>query len=109
MSAEWDDDIQAILADSEDSFAIVVNVDPWTIGENTYPCIFTSSDEVLAIGAGGAPQTILRTSAVIAVSDFPTLKNQDYLVVNGVAYQAMNVLKIQDGLMFNVTLKIPRQ
>ena len=90
-------DIRLMLATSGDVFSA---------GAVSSPCFFTTYDDVVTTdNFGGAQQTVRRSDATVATADFPDLKEDDAVTVNGTAYKVLDTRLIQDGQMTLINLQ----
>ena len=85
-----------------------------TAGEVTAPCILDDADVVdldrpsLAsyVQAGGGGQIVRKITAIIRTSDFPALKANDAVSVDGRDYTVWDRMKHGDGGLTELTLRI---
>lgn len=92
------DEVRAMLATSDDVF---------TAGAVSRPCFFwTYDDEVQMDAFGGSKQIVRRTHAQVCSDDFPALKQDNPVSVNGVAYTVLGTHLVQDGHSLIVNLKL---
>ena len=91
------DDIRTMLATSSDVFSA---------GAVSSPCFFSTYDDTVTTdNFGGAQQTVRRSDALVATADFPNLKEDDPVTVNGTPYKVLDTRLIQDGQMILVNLQ----
>lgn len=93
-----DDDLDLMLADSEDTF---------TIGDVTVPCQLMGYDEVVGQSSQAAGQVSRVSNLLVKASAFPSIATKAACQVNGIAYSVAQHMLIQDGRVLQVFLGNP--
>ncbi len=92
------DDFRIMLATSDDILATA---------DKSSPCFLcTYDDEVITDNFGGSKQLVRRMEALVCADDFPNLKKDDRITVNGTLYSVLSTRLIQDGHVLMINLKI---
>jgi hypothetical protein len=91
------DDVRYMLSSSSDVFAA---------GATSSPCFaHTFDDEVELDNFGGSKTIIARFFVLVCADDFPNVKDDDLVTVNGISYKVLDTRRIQDGHMLQINLQ----
>lgn len=90
-----DDDLDLMLADSDDTF---------TVGDVTTPCQLQEYDEVVGQSSGGAGQIAPIGNLIVRASAFPSIATNDPCLVNTSNYRVAQHTRIQDGRALLIVL-----
>jgi len=96
----------AIFNDAEITTMLTDWGNELTAGEITAACLLDDREDLALEQDGGSGQIVQRITATIRTSDFPALAANDPIAIDGIAYTVWRRLKLGDGALSELWLRI---